>query len=657
MRITLAHQTDGVKILLRKVERVPLRLKQWLRDQVANFHAENKYRRLNSLPKNKFPTMKWKRVILAEEISVEAYVQYFPGNVQVKLDAANDICAHVFDLLGSGPTQIGRQSDGYNQIPWHEDFITGYKWSPLKYSKRLKFGKETEADVKVPWELSRCQHLVTLGQAYFLSQNLKYYLEYKNQIKDWIQHNPIGFGINWACTMDVAIRVGNWLTAMEFFIKNIETDETFSAELENAVLSHGRYILENLENKTRVPNNHYVANLVGLFAVSVYLPCNQTRNWQNFGFSELSKEMQRQVYDDGCNFEASTCYHRLATELFFYAALLAERANLKFPTEYNTRLLKMFTFVAEAVKPNGLMPQIGDNDNGQWLKWQERKSLDQKYLLSLAGIYFKIPDFRKFKYIDEDIFWIFGKAELIHFKNHPISRFSRKSVSYNDTGWYILRDDIFYCFISCGKNGLDGIGGHAHSDKLAVEVNIAGDDIFIDAGSYTYRADLPHRRRFQGVNQHNTIQIGDREQNLFNDKNQFDARLQLQISLAETSSTQRLLTFEGRIIDCHGDHIHRKITIDSWLNKIIIEDSIYFNCGKRPVAVTRFLIPGRSTVDQTAIISNGKRVSFKLEGFSEQSLSSALTSPSYGLVEPAHQLTLGWRELNTRVTLQAANEA
>ena len=37
---------------------------------------------------------------------------------------ADDICAHVFDLLGSGKVHLGKQID------WYQDFKSGFRWLP-----------------------------------------------------------------------------------------------------------------------------------------------------------------------------------------------------------------------------------------------------------------------------------------------------------------------------------------------------------------------------------------------------------------------------------------------------------------------------------------------------------------------------------------------
>lgn len=119
---------------------------------------------------------------------------------------ADQNCTHVFDLLGSGPTSLGEKID------WHVDFKTGYRWDPKTYYKRIQPAPYPGGyDIKVPWELSRCQHFVRLGQAYWITNDEKYAREFIAQVTDWIISNPWPWGVNWSCTMDAAIRVVNWL--------------------------------------------------------------------------------------------------------------------------------------------------------------------------------------------------------------------------------------------------------------------------------------------------------------------------------------------------------------------------------------------------------------------------------------------------------------
>ena len=81
-----------------------------------------------------------------------------------------------------------------------------------------------DADVKVPWELSRHQHFVTLGQAYVLTGDEKYAREFVAQLGAWMAENPPMLGVNWACTMDVALRVISWTLAWHLFAGAVAFD-------------------------------------------------------------------------------------------------------------------------------------------------------------------------------------------------------------------------------------------------------------------------------------------------------------------------------------------------------------------------------------------------------------------------------------------------
>jgi len=122
--------------------------------------------------------------------------KYFPDAPDKIIADADKICEHIFDLLGSRPVKVyyGMKAKGfeghccdmqinsneltpihhYESLDWHIDFKSGYRWNPKTYYRDIKYGHRLGVDVKVPWELSRFQHLTTLGEAYFLSKNEKY---------------------------------------------------------------------------------------------------------------------------------------------------------------------------------------------------------------------------------------------------------------------------------------------------------------------------------------------------------------------------------------------------------------------------------------------------------------------------------------------------
>jgi len=468
----------------------------------------------------------------------------FPQLMDQILAEANKVCSHVFDLLGSGDKHLdefvdkhgGRAVIGY--LPWHFDFKTGYQWNPKQFYKEVRpaYGK---ADIKVPWELSRFQHVATLGQAYWLTDDENYAQEFVHEVDDWIDRNPPKFGVNWACTMEVAIRVANWILGFYFFKDSQAFTDELLVKFLKSLLVHGRHIMDNLENKG-LTTNHYLADLVGLIYLGIAFPeFKDAKGWCEFGIQELVKEMDKQVYDDGMNFEASTCYHRLALELLFYPAVLCRLNGIEFTQSFVNKMKKMFDFVLYVLKPNGRMPQIGDNDNGRLHILGKRDILDMAYLLTFATIWFDDSRYKieEFGFAPEAL-WMFGPEAYKLWKELPARSVEElESRAFRDGGIYVMQYKKDYIVISCGTNGQGGIGGHAHNDKLSFELCVDGEDIIVDPGTYVYTADPKLRNRFRATERHNTITIDGEEQNRFDIKSIFSLGNDALVELNRWEST------------------------------------------------------------------------------------------------------------------------
>ncbi len=450
------------------------------------------------------------------------------------ISAADKACDHVFDLLGSGDTELGKRID------WHTDFKTGYRWDPDEHYKKIKipYGK---ADIKVPWELSRFQHLSEMGMAYAITGNGKYAEEFGGQVEDWIGANRPGHGVNWSCAMDVAIRACNWMLGYSYFRGSEALTPRFRTVFLESMEEHGRHIMGNLERRGRVISNHYLSDIAGLLFIGTMFPeFRSAGKWKKFAIKEFVKEIERQVYDDGCDFEASTCYHRLVLEIFFFSALLMVKNDTDFDGKnhrevsekifgkrYVDKLYRMFDAVCHLLKPDGRMPQIGDNDSGQFFKLYPREVLDMRYLLALGGVFFgeKKWKVREFFGTEEDIAEILicygeeGRRVWDSLEWNSLAGIGSKA--FPDTGWYVMRRDKNYCLVSCGPNGLNGRGGHAHNDKLSFELCLNGKDVIVDPGTYLYTVDPGKRNMFRSTAYHNTVMVKGEEQNRIDVKDPF----------------------------------------------------------------------------------------------------------------------------------------
>ncbi|PIQ97625.1 MAG: heparinase [Nitrospinae bacterium CG11_big_fil_rev_8_21_14_0_20_56_8] len=316
--------------------------------------------------------------------------------------------------------KIWKRLDGsYVPLDWQLDFKSGYRWSEQTWSPEIRYGTHPGADIKVPWELARGQHLPQLALACLYARRNHpgfvppevYLREYRNQVLDFIATNPPRYGVNWVCAMDVGIRVANWLAAYGIFINGGETFDTeFTKILTGSIQDHARHIAQNLEWDPVLRSNHYLANISGLLFAAAHLSNTaETRAWLAFSVTELVKEMDSQFLPDGGNFEASTSYHRLSLEMMLYSAALVlglpeeETASLRhfdphflrlpfpapesplpvhslgeggrqtlLPGAFLERMEKAIEFTQAATGPGGQIVQIGDNDSGRFLKLNQQ---------------------------------------------------------------------------------------------------------------------------------------------------------------------------------------------------------------------------------------------------------------------------------------------
>ncbi len=355
------------------------------------------------------------------------------------------ILAHRFNILGSGWVQFGRDmgrasasgtyggltdacpdwlrdgvspgnlkeaqriwqllSPEYSPIDWQLDVKSGYRWDGRTWFLLVPLRPQRGADIKVPWELGRMQHLPQLAIAHACAREGMvgfsapevYVQEFRNQVLDFIATNPPRYGVNWRCAMDVSIRVVNWLVAYDLFVTSGAVfDQPFLDIFVRSVWEHCTHVLHHLEWRPDYRNNHYLANIAGLLFCSVYLPCTPlTDAILAFAVQELVLEVARQFHEDGGHFEASVCYHRLSAEMVFYctALILALPPDKQealqsydhtlvprlkpslsgiypFPDWYVERLHRMARLTLQVTKPDGRVAQIGDNDSGRFLKLQ-----------------------------------------------------------------------------------------------------------------------------------------------------------------------------------------------------------------------------------------------------------------------------------------------
>ena len=442
---------------------------------------------------------------------VRALESRYPDARAAIVASAERVLRHEFDLLGSGMCPLGPS------LPWHADFKTGREW-PLQYSPAIEYSElDRPTDVKVPWELSRCQHFTVLGQAYWLTGDERYAREYVAEIEDWIARNPWGHGVNWICAMDVALRAMSWIWGFYFFSDSEACRSLlFRGRLLRSLYLHGEWVASHLE-KGSVNGNHYLTDGVGLVFLGTFFKRTESgRAWLETGRALALDEMLLQVSEDGVDFEASTAYHRLVMELFLTAYQLLRLHGETIPAPQWSRLERMAEFVEAYLKPDGLAPLVGDADDGRAQVLGRQPIGDHRYLLSTCAVLFGRGDFKRGAgAFCEESFWMLGPEGAADFDRVTAPAAPAVSRGFAAGGYYVLRQAGTHVFIDCANVGMRGIGGHGHNDILSFELVLDGMPIVTDCGAYLYTASREWRNRFRSTAFHATIQIDDEEVNRF----------------------------------------------------------------------------------------------------------------------------------------------
>jgi hypothetical protein len=433
----------------------------------------------------------------------------FPEETAHLIESARLVAKeHRWPLLGFGEKDFG------SAINWLHDPLSGRIWS-TDFHADIPLWHHDGSDIRVEWELNRLGHLLTLGRAYVMTGDEQLAEEFFAQVESWRGQNPLGCGPNWSCAMEVALRAMNLLGAFSLFCQS----PGFTAERLAAFLTmldqHGAHIRRNLEFSHIATSNHYLSDVAGLLWLGIALPeLSAAKEWREWALAEIVREMDKQILQDGADYEASTGYHRFVLEFFLYSFILCRANNIEIEEKYWRKLHAMLVYLRSYLRPDGLAPLIGDSDSGQLLPLVSRAADEHSYLLPIGAVVFRDSQFKlPGQPASEELLWIMGEKGMREYESMNANPGSLESQAFPEAGTYVLRRDDLYLLFNASGAGRKGRGSHGHNDALSVEVSACGCSFIIDPGTYVYTADLHERALFRSTGYHSTIQLDGVEQN------------------------------------------------------------------------------------------------------------------------------------------------
>ena len=630
------------------------------------------------------------------------------------LDQAASFTGDTSDALHDLSAALVADDGRYTPIDWHIDFKSGYRWHPRTWFMDVPYGHRSGVDIKVPWELSRSHHMVSMSLSGLMSNATRATgRELALQLLDWIAANPPRFGVNWRSAMDTAIRAANWIWALSLNGEPEFFPPALKWLLTKSLYQHAWHIEANLDDRGHYTSNHYLAEIVGLMHIAYAFPqFPQSARWLGFCMRELTSEMDATVFPDGVNYEGSTGYHRLVTEMFLHGTLLALRLSDQrrreiasqvaadsrtsgrsggseregpdvarsevFPAWYLARLFRMAGYVADTTKPNGLAPQFGDQDSGRFVKFSpvmseaptrrpDEEHRDHRHILAVSGVLFGDPGWSELGagHRIESLALTHGIDGLpltpppddgygprrLTVADHP-NGVTTAAIWYPDGGTCILVRDEFWVAVKCGPT-LPGPEGHRHNDQLSFELNVSGRDIVVDWGTGGYTPDFDTRNRLRSTASHSTLAPDGQEQNRLP-----AGRLGLFV-LADRTRPRCLEAAADRFSGQHtgfGTPHVRTFRLEA--GALTIEDSLAIQGPAVAVVTLAPNVRVRRKQDGRGLLLVSEDVAVRLEVYppdSHAEVVSGSCSEAYGALRDSSRIVIHHHVASTRMTFSLAS--
>lgn len=444
---------------------------------------------------------------LADARTTEWLTEHMPGHCREIVATANAICAHRFDLLGYEGLSFGEPID------WHREPVTGRRAPLVHWSRIDPLNAAAVGDSKIVWELNRHQWLITLAQAYWLTDDMRYAHEAADLVDAWIRANPYGMGVNWTSSLEIGIRFLSWCWA--FFV--LREAGVFSAdELANAlavIWLHLSHVEQHLSYYFS-PNTHLTGEALALWHAGTLLPgFAEAARWRETGRRVLIEESRRQIHSDGAHFERATCYLRYTVEIYLHLMLIADRNAEPLPMEVRDRVERMLECLLALSHPDGTMPSLGDADGGWLLPLTRRGPEDCRGLFAVGAVVFGRSDFAwAANGPAPELLWLFGTDGARRFAAiRPAPPASAASRLLPAGGHAVMRSgwqrDAHQLALDVASLGSPASSAHAHAGLLGLECCAFGEAYLVDAGTFCYTGDPAWRRYFRGSLAHSTVVI------------------------------------------------------------------------------------------------------------------------------------------------------
>ena len=267
-------------------------------------------------------------------------------------------------------------------------------------------------------------------------------------------------------------RVLNWLWIHNMFLNEPSYSEEDQLMTIATLLQHGADLYER-NDKFR-SGNHQTRGMSALAMLSILLrDFEGTELWYERAMLRLGEHLDKEINNDGFQFERSVHYHMSDINNYFYVYQLAKISKIDVDSTWEKKLRILFSTLVKIAYPDGSAPVLQDDTE---IPWAEKNDISG--VMTLGYLLFEDPEFGYFasNKVDEGIYWFLQDKQLKMLENIRKKKPSYKSLMFEDTHYYIMRegwnpkDNMM--IISAGLD--EKKPDHQHGDMLGLQAMANG---------------------------------------------------------------------------------------------------------------------------------------------------------------------------------------
>jgi hypothetical protein len=386
------------------------------------------------------------------------------------------------------------------------DPVSQSSWPPAKHWTEAKCTTHPSPDIKLAWEASRLSLVFYFVRQYNYSQNEKWAECVWQLIDGWIDQNPVNQTIAWGCGQEVSFRLMAVLWGLFHTLDSAAITPHRLNAIHLLVWQSGKRISATTDYAISQENNHSLSEATALWTIGLLFPeFKEAKSWRAKGKAILSREVNRQVYEDGSYVQHSFNYHRVMLDDLMWAIRIGEINKDRLPDSIYQKFSLATQWLRQFVdEQTGGVPNYGANDGSNILPLSCTDVCDFRPTLraaeAMAGL--ESPPNSAGK-LNEKSLWLNN--------SYPIEREIEKPTTWSAKlgGYHIFRTRNSQMMVRCA-NFRDR---PSHADMLHVDLWYQGKNILRDSGSYFYQHNNQQLKNyFPSVAAHNTIQVENYEQ-------------------------------------------------------------------------------------------------------------------------------------------------